>query len=214
MKKILVIAPHGDDEVLGCGGYLLQQSKEGAEIHIILGTIGGTDKRQSFSVRLIESKAVAERIKAHLVYLYSNMDALLDTLPSRDIITRLDEEIDKVRPDEIFVNYRSHHQDHIKMYDCAIASIRLREGYSPRLVALYEYPFVTDGMDLIKGGKMYCNITDVIDEKVALFNLYASQIRQTPSPLNEQGIKKLASIRGMECGMEYAEKYYIQKMIL
>lgn len=214
MKKILVIAPHGDDEVLGCGGYLLQQSKEGAEIHIILGTIGGTDKRQSFDVRLIESKAVAKRIKAHLVYLYPNMDALLDTLPSRDIITRLDEEIDKVRPDEIFVNYRSHHQDHIKMYDCAIASIRLREGYSPRLVALYEYPFVTDGMDLIKGGKMYCNITDVIDEKVALFNLYASQIRQTPSPLNEQGIKKLASIRGMECGMEYAEKYYIQKMIL
>ena len=214
MKKILVIAPHGDDEVLGCGGYLLQQSKEGAEIHIILGTIGGTDKRQSFAVRLIESKAVAERIKAHLVYLYPNMDALLDTLPYRDIITRLDEEIDKFRPDEIFVNYRSHHQDHIKMYDCAIASIRLREGYSPRLVALYEYPFVTDGMDLIKGGKMYCNITDVIDEKVALFNLYASQIRQTPSPLNEQGIKKLASIRGMECGMEYAEKYYIQKMIL
>lgn len=214
MKKILVIAPHGDDEVLGCGGYLLQQSKEGAEIHIILGTIGGTDKRQFFDIRLIESKAVAERIKAHLVYLYPNKDALLDTLPSRDIITRLDEEIDKVRPDEIFVNYRSHHQDHIKMYDCAIASIRLREGYSPRLVALYEYPFVTDGMDLIKGGKMYCDITDVIDEKVALFNLYASQIRQTPSPLNEQGIKKLASIRGMECGMEYAEKYYIQKMIL
>lgn len=214
MKKILVIAPHGDDEVLGCGGYLLQQSKEGAEIHIILGTIGGTDKRQSFAVRLIESKAVAERIKAHLVYLYPNKDALLDTLPSRDIITRLDEEIDKVRPDEIFINYRSHHQDHIKMYDCAKASIRLREGYSPRLVALYEYPFVTDGMDLIKGGNMYCNITDVIDEKVALFNLYASQIRQTPSPLNEQGIKKLASIRGMECGMEYAEKYYIQKMIL
>lgn len=214
MKKILVIAPHGDDEVLGCGGYLLQQSKEGAEIHIIFGTIGGADKRQSFAVRLTESKAVAERIKAHLVYLYPNMDALLDTLPSRDIITRLDEEIDKVRPDEIFVNYRSHHQDHIKMYDCAIASIRLREGYSPRLVALYEYPFVTDGMDMIKGGKMYCNITDVIDEKVALFNLYASQIRQTPSPLNEKGIKKLASIRGMECGMEYAEKFYIQKMIL
>ena len=85
MKKILVIAPHGDDEVLGCGGYLLQQSKKGAEIHIILGTIGGTDKRQSFAVRLTESKAVAERIKAHLVYLYPNMDALLDTLPSRDI---------------------------------------------------------------------------------------------------------------------------------
>ncbi len=213
-KKILIIAPHADDEVLGCGGYLLQQSRECAEIHIIFGTIGGADKRQDFSVRLSEAKAVSENLKANLVYLYSNKDALLDTIPSRDIITRLDKEIDEVRPDEIFINYRSHHQDHIKMYDCAMASIRLREGYMPQLVALYEYPFITESADSINGGKMYCNISDVIDEKVALFNLYASQVRQSPSPLNEMGIRSLASVRGMECGVEYAEKFYVQKMIL
>ena len=220
MKKILVIAPHADDEVLGCGGYLLHQrsltlpNHQRANIKIVVGTIGGMDSRQDYGTRLAEFNLVCHKLEAEGEMLFPKMDAMLDTVPSREIISSLDSQIDTFRPDEIFINYRSTHQDHIKMYDCAMASIRLREGYFPKMVALYEYPFVTDGMDLIKGGKMYCNITDVIDEKVALFNLYASQIRQTPSPLNEQGIKKLASIRGMECGMEYAEKYYIQKMIL
>lgn len=36
MKKILIIAPHGDDEVLGCGGYMLDQIKKGAEVHVLM----------------------------------------------------------------------------------------------------------------------------------------------------------------------------------
>lgn len=46
MKKILVIAPHGDDEVLGCGGYMLDQIKRGAEVHVLFATMGGVDVRQ------------------------------------------------------------------------------------------------------------------------------------------------------------------------
>ena len=45
-KTIMVIAPHADDEVLGCGGYLLHQVKEGARVVVVLGTIGGSNARQ------------------------------------------------------------------------------------------------------------------------------------------------------------------------
>ena len=82
------------------------------------------------------------------------------------------------------------------------------------MVALYEYPFVTDGMDLIKGGKMYHDISDNIMDKVRLFSLYESQVKKSPSPLNSNGIKALASIRGLECGVKYAEKFYIQRMMV
>ena len=51
MKKILVIAPHADDEILGCGGYLLHQKQIGADIHIVIGALGGEDKRQDFELR-------------------------------------------------------------------------------------------------------------------------------------------------------------------
>lgn len=213
-KKILVIAPHADDEVLGCGGYLIHQAQQGADIRIVIGTIGGIDVRQDFITRLGEFDDVCQRIGAAGKFLFKDKDAIMDTIPSFEIIRKLDKEIDKFRPDEIFINYRSRHQDHIKIYDCAMASLRLREGYMPKFVALYEYSFISDGLELPKGGAAYHDITDVIDGKVDLFNLYSSQVRQSPSPLNGNGIKKLAQIRGLEIGVDYAEKFYIQKMKL
>ncbi len=213
-KRILVIAPHADDEVLGCGGYLLHQKALGADIMIIIGTIGGRDKRQSFKTRFSEFKEVCKALNAKSVILFIDRDARLDTIPSFNITCNLDQQIDSFRPDEVFINYRSLHQDHIKMYDCALASMRLREGYAPRMVALYEYPFATTQVGPIGGGFMYHDITDCIDGKVGLFELYGSQIRQTPSPLNSEGIKALARIRGVECGVGYAEKFYVQKAML
>ncbi len=213
-KTIMVIAPHADDEVLGCGGYLLHQVKTGARVVIVLGTIGGTNEKQNFEMRHTEAKQVNERLGAEWFFLFKDMDAMLDTVPSLEITAKLDNYIEQYRPDEIFINYRSRHQDHIKMYDCAMAAMRLKEGYMPKLIALYEYPFVSDGLDIVRGGKIYHDISDNIDEKVALFNLYASQVKAAPSPLNEDGIKSLASIRGLECGMKYAEMFYVQKMLL
>lgn len=213
-KTIMVIAPHADDEVLGCGGYLLHQVKQGARVVVVLGTIGGVNERQNFEMRLTEATQVNKKLGSELFYLFKNKDAMLDTVPSLEITAKLDRYIEQYRPDEIFINYRSRHQDHIKMYDCAMASMRLKEGYMPKLIALYEYPFVSDGLDIVRGGKIYHDITDNINEKVDLFNLYASQVKDAPSPLNESGIKSLASIRGLECGMKYAEMFYVQKMIL
>ena len=213
-KRILVVAPHADDEVLGCGGYLIHQKEENAEIRIVVATIGGSDRRQEFATRHNEFSSVCESLSAEGGVLVVNKDAALDTIPSFDITSRLDVIIDEFRPDEIFINYRSLHQDHIKVYDCALASVRLREGYAPKLVALYEYPFATTQVGPIGGGFMYHDISDCIDRKVALFELYQSQIRQSPSPLNKEGITALARIRGVECGVEYAEKFYVQKIML
>lgn len=213
-KTIMVIAPHADDEVLGCGGYLLHQVKNGARVVVVLGTIGGINERQNFEMRFDEANKVHEQLGAEWFYLFKDKDAMLDTVPSLEITAKLDKYIEQYRPDEIFINYRSRHQDHIKMYDCAMAAMRLKEGYMPKLIALYEYPFVSDGLDIVRGGKIYHDISDNIDQKVALFNIYASQVKEAPSPLNESGIKALASIRGLECGMKYAEMFYVQKMLL
>jgi len=89
--------------------------------------------------------------------------------------------------------------------------MRQREGYVPKMVALYEYPCLEPG-EIIDGGRWYHDIGDVIDAKCDLMEKYESQIRKAPSPINEEGIRSLAAIRGRECGADYAELFYIQKM--
>ena len=211
-KTILVIAPHADDEVLGCAGYLLHEIEQGARVHVLFATIGGEDRRQDLDSRVAETNRVAAAMGYDYEVICYGKDARLDTVPSFDIISAIDRTIAQLEPDEVFVNYPSSHQDHIKLFQCAKAAMRLKEGYMPPLWALYEYPFIT-GTDKLDGGLMYVDISDNIDRKVELFGLYGSQVKQAPSPLNETGIRKLAAMRGLECGCEYAERYYVQQIV-
>lgn len=211
-KKILVIAPHADDEILGCGGYLLHEKEKGSEIRIVFGTIGGTHKLQNKRVRLNEADFVCKTLGADYTVMVMGKDAELDTIGDKEIVTFLDNYIDSYRPDEVFINYPSLHQDHKKIYECSITSMRLREGYSPKLVALYEYPFILNQGIKVEGGRWYHNISDVIDRKIKIFlEGYKTQVKNYPSPLNEEGIKILSNLRGYESGHKNAELFYIVK---
>lgn len=215
MKKILVFAPHADDEILGCGGYLIHESKKGSNIRICIATIGGENKLQNFECRKEEFAGVCKMLGAEGKVLVYGKDSELNTVSKNWLVCQLDKEIEEFKPDEVFVNFASHHQDHQMLYDCAMASFRLKDGFMPKFVALYEYPFINNGeLKQIYGGRCLHDISDVIGEKVALFNLYKSQIKKSPSPLNEHGIKALSQIRGIEIGVEHAELFYIQKEIL
>jgi len=213
-KRILVIAPHADDEVLGTGGYLLHQMEEGAKIYIVFGTNGGTNKRQVYSERVAEFNEVKSIIKIEKDFiLYKDMDARMDTIPTLELATKIESVLDEIKPDEVFLNYSSNHQDHKKLYDCAMIAFRLREGYNPRLIALYEYPFVMSQYDPIDGGRWYHDISDVMEKKIEAFYCYKSQVKERPSPLNADGIRALATVRGLEIGTKYAEMFYIIKRL-
>lgn len=214
-KKILVIAPHADDEVLGCGGYLLSQKEQGAIIHILFGTIGGSHKLQNYEKRYEEASEATKALGATFSVAFVNKDAEMDMLGAKEIVSMIDAELDSFKPDEVFINYPSTHQDHVKLYECAMASMRLRDGYFPKFIALYEYPFILNQSVEISGGKMFFDIEKYAEEKSKIFcECYPSQVRGGMSPLNRDGILELARLRGKQSGLKYAELFYIQRMII
>lgn len=208
-KKILVFAPHPDDEVLGLGGYLLSESEKGSEIEIVFATSDDS------SIRDVETKAVMEELGSGYSILYPGMDGKLSQVDMAELIGKLDDIVYRMEPDELFVNYPSHHQDHKVLYDATMACCRMKQWFIPPIIVLYEYPFVFNNSEQPCGGKMYYPMSESeLKDKIQLFELYVSQNKEFPSPLNETGIKTLARTRGMECGRAYAECFYIQKMVL
>lgn len=212
-KRILVISPHADDEILGCGGYLVHQRDLGSEIHIAYATIGIKGDPMREIGRVAEAANVCKRLNASHQILVENYDGELDMVPTRFFVTQFDAIFDSFQPDEVFVNYPSWHQDHKKVYDSAMAALRFRRGFMPKFVALYEYPFVLNQNIHVGGGLWYHGITDSMDEKIDIFSLYKSQIKDPPSPLNPDGVKQLAMVRGAECGEKYAELFYLKQMV-
>ena len=212
-KRILILSPHADDEILGCGGYLISQRELGSEIHIVYATIGTPESAPKEEQRIEEASRVCERLHASHQILIPNRDGELDMVPTRFFVSCYDTVFDSFRPDEVFINYPSWHQDHKKVYESAMAALRYRQGFMPRFVALYEYPFILNQNLKISGGLWYHDITEHLDEKLDIFGIYKSQQKSPPSPLNPDGIRQLAMVRGTECSVKYAELFYLQKMI-
>ena len=103
-KRILVISPHADDEILGCGGYLASQRDEGSEIHIAYATIGIKGDPVKEAGRIVEAEEVCKRLHASHQILIENCDGELDMIPTRFFVSQYDSIFDSFRPDELFIN--------------------------------------------------------------------------------------------------------------
>ena len=217
-KKTLVIAPHADDEVLGCFGYIDKEAKAGNIVDVIIMAVGSYESYGGTNTpaedKIEEIKSVQAFIGVRNVTIFSDKESKLDTIPQSEIVAFFDEVL-KEEYDTIFIPYPSRHIDHQVTYNTALASLRLKESKKPETeVYLYEYPFIQN-FDNIQGGAVYLEMSiDDVQRKTTCFYKYKSQVKKLPSPLNQQGVSIFLAMRGIEAGLPYAEKYYLQTKII
>lgn len=214
MSNILVIAPHADDEVLGCGGMIAKRQG----VHVMVATVGGLrkphlDAEPTVKERygeLTEAMSILGVRKWHV--LYDGMDMRLDTVPQLDLVTKLDVILEATDYDEVYFPGPSHNHDHRAVSEAAFAALRpYGHAHMPSLIAQYEYGYSGWGQSLPQGGRMYVDISGVIAVKERALEAYRSQVRQAPHPVSVQGMRALASLRGLEAGHAFAELFYLLK---
>lgn len=213
-KNILVIAPHADDEVLGCGGYIIDQGRKGHNVHVLILCLGGytpySKKQQENAVnRMQELDACCKVMGCTYEVLFHGRESMMDSVDRVAVTSAFDLVLGEKDWDEVFLPYPSHHQDHKICYEQGMAALRHKHGVrGPRVIALYEYQFI---QDVPKGGLWYHDISKWINDKVKAFECYESQMKLGPSPLNRNGIYALAQMRGMQGQYRFAERFYIQQ---
>lgn len=214
MRKSLLIVPHPDDDILSFGGYIITELAKGNDVRVLVMAIGGPNSKASFNTRYEEFVNVMNFLGVKSYDYYSEgKDGLLDTVPSSKLTSWIDYQIEQYQPDNILTCYPSTHADHIALYKAFQASMRLKEGHLPSLVAFGEYPFILTSLELPTGGRMYLPMTEkVFNKKCEAFKLYKTQLKSPPSPLGVDGIRILSETRGLECGYQYAEMYYVQRL--
>lgn len=219
-QNILVISPHADDEAIGCGGYIALSSAQGAKVTVAVMAAGGVKHRHltkaaDFKVRIAELEDCCNvlGVSAWQV-LFPEMDMNLESLLMRDIINAFDRILDEGDFDEIYLPQPSHNQDHRITYEAGLASLRPGgRRTAPTLVATFEGTVNHWRPQELSTGFLYVDISDVIEQKITALETYASQVRPFPHPTSSSAVRSLASMRGMECGVPYAERFRIVRMI-
>ena len=229
-QKILIIAPHPDDEVFGCGGLIIRAKKEGSEVYVLYLTVG-TVQDFSSSPTSTEEMRVAELKKAteflgidgYRIALPGNdYHIKLDTVPQKTIINEIergkDISIEALKPTMVFApSPCDHHQDHRAAFDAIIAALRPADSsvktYVPNLF-IYELPY-SDWSTSERNPRpnIFLPLTkEEVERKCEALRIYASQLKSKTAPLSEHGARTLAMFRGLSSAADAAEAYSARRV--
>jgi|TARA_B100002003_G_scaffold251188_1_gene293556 LmbE family N-acetylglucosaminyl deacetylase len=214
--KILVIAPHMDDEVLGCGGAISKHVEMGDIVHVCFVA------NRIYNHKLNEKQSRFEKecsLKAKKILGYQSEDFL--DLPDerldaciQDIIIPLEKCLKNIKPQIVYVNHQGdNNQDHKAVFQSAMVALRPLATEYVQKVLSYEVPSSTDQSPPFNEfaflPNYYINIQNYLGKKIDALNCYQTEKRESPHPRSERGITVQAMKRGGEIGLEAAEAFMI-----
>lgn len=219
-KRVAVVAPHPDDEVLGCGGTMARLAEQGAEVHVVIVTRG---QEPAFSKAYMD-QVMAEADRAHAllgVKQTHRLDlpaAALDTLPTSRVNARIGECLSEIAPDTLFVPFIGDiHLDHQIVFTSSMVWARPRSASAPARVLAYETLSETNwyaaGTTPAFMPDYFVDIGDHLETKLAAFAKFESQMKDSPDERSLETIRALAVMRGSTVYCPAAEAFMAIRQI-
>lgn len=221
--RILAISTHPDDETLGCGGTLLKHGAAGDELFWLVATSTWTPQ---WSAELVQRKSaeidsVAERYDMAKVFRLGFPATRMDTVEEGALIQSIRQVIREVRPETVYlVHCGDVHSDHRMVFDATMAVLKpfYMHELGVKRVLSYETLSSTDAAPVHVRPpfepQVFNEISPFLKEKVAIMNLFASEVHADPSPRGPSAIEALARYRGATIGKLYAEAFVLIREVL
>ena len=214
MSKVLVIAPHPDDETLGCGGTLFRHKANGDEIYWLIVTgisveIGWS--KDAVIKRDNEIEEVSKKCGFSNVFNLRLPTTKIDTLPLSDLIEKITDVYKKVEPEIIYMPFAYDvHTDHQIISKALQSTLKWFRYPYIKKVYMYETPSETEFNFIetrVFRPNVFVNITKYVDEKIETMKFYAGEIGEFPFPRSEKTLRALATLRGSQSGFDSAEAF-------
>lgn len=226
MKKgnehiVLVVAPHPDDETLGCAGTLLKLREMGYQIHWLIFTKMTPKQgynKSKIQKRQKEIKKVFELYNFQSVTQLDFPTTMLDSVPMSNIVATLGPHINEICPQTVFLPYRNDvHSDHTVVFDAVISCTKSFRYQSVKNIYAYETLSETDyGLRPDDNGfkpNLFVGIEKYLKEKFKIMKCYEGEMGKFPFPRSKKSIEALARFRGSQSGSQAAEAFMILKEI-
>lgn len=209
--NILIIAPHPDDEVLGCGGTIAKYKEKNDAIFLCIVTKAYTpDWSEEFLKNRPKEIAKSNKILGiHNTFFLDYPTVKLDTIPQKELNDAISKIIKTVKPEIVYIPHMGDlNKDHRIICETSLVALR-PQNYKVKKILSYEVFSTIEwgGLSESFAPTVYVDITDTFAIKLEAMKAYESELRSYPHPRSLKGIEALARKRGLEAGVEYAEAY-------
>jgi len=222
-NKILIVAAHPDDEILGCGGSMAKWVKDGHEVHVLILAEGSTSRDK------IRDRANHEKELTHLassareagdiiginsLKLLDYPDNRMDSVDLLDVVKTIESFVEKIQPNIVVTHHSGDlNIDHRIVFQGVITACRPQPGHSVKCILSFEVPSGTEWQSPIAGSSFLPNwfedISQTLKLKIKALEAYKSEMRKWPHARSLKAVDHLAKWRGATVSYEAAEAFML-----
>ena len=226
-RKIMAIAAHPDDEVLGCGGTLRRHVDQGDEVCIYILADGDTSRyilETENPAAVLQAKGEAARaagdiLGASRVILDEFPDNRMDSRDLLEIIRKVEQQIRHFRPDVVYTHHSGDlNIDHRSVHEAVVTACRPQPGNTVKTLLFFEIASSTE-WQVPSAGKAFApdwfvDITATLDAKMQALAKYHVELRPWPHPRSIEAVEHLSRWRGATVGVQVAEAFMLGRHLI
>lgn len=221
-ERALVVAAHPDDEVLGCGGTIARHCDRGDAVRVLFLAEGVTARYEPSAFNTDEVRAASARRNANAakalailgvskdeVIVSGRLCCRLDQVAQIDVVKEVERHLKDWRPARVFT-HAAHdtNVDHRLAHDAVIAACRPLYAFPMRSILTMEVLSSTEwNPSQPFPALVFADISAQMDRKIQALTAYGDEMRAAPHPRSEAVLRALATFRGAQIGVRYAESF-------
>lgn len=219
MKRILTVAAHPDDEVLGCGGTMARHAAEGDEVYVAILGEGSTSRsgtREAADKSLVDglerdARAAAAAMGVRQVFFSGLPDNRFDTLPLLDVVKVVEKLVADLAPDLVYTHHSGDlNVDHQVCARAVLTATRPKPGFCVKEVLAFEVLSATEwAFDTIAPFRpgIFVDIGAYLPAKLKAMSLYPTELCDFPHPRSLKALEAAALRWGSTAGFQAAEPF-------
>lgn len=218
--RVLVVAAHPDDEVLGCGATIARHADAGDEVHVLIlgeGSTSRSPRREDADRAEVErlrgmAAAAGDVLGVKTVTVLDLPDNRFDTVPLLDVVKRVEEEVARREPELVYTHHGGDlNVDHGVVFRAVLTATRPVPGCGVRTVLAFEVPSSTEWafgqLEPRFAPNHFVGVAETLERKVAALREYDGELREFPHPRSAGGLEALARRWGSAVGLPAAEAF-------
>ena len=213
--RVLVIAPHRDDEILGVGGTILKRKAGGDHVTVCIVTAREGEVLPPPIEKLHREMKLAHEFCGIDQYIgFPYYSSSLEDVSRIELNKAFLDMIKNVGPEEVYLPFWGDMQkDHQVVTEAAM--VALREKYDHPVKRIYAYETLSEtGINLPTGNysftpNVFEDITDFLEAKKKAFSFFKTQLHPFPDLRSPEAVESLARLRGATVNVGAAEAFML-----
>lgn len=220
MSKILVFAPHPDDEILGCGGTMIKHIEASNEVYVCIVTKG---PQPMFPLDMVEKTRQQARdchreIGIKKTFFLDFPSVYLEECHRYELNDSILKVVREVEPDEVYIpHWGDMQKDHQIVADACM--VALRPKYEPKVKHIYSYETLSEtawNAPNVQNEFMpnvFVDISQTLDKKIKALSFFETQLNPFPDARSLESVEALAKYRGALMHFRAAEAFMLIREI-